>query len=598
MGTKILHVEDDSDFADLTATFLEQTDERFTVESAHNPKSGLGKLENEDFDCIVSDYDMPVKNGIEFLKTVREDYPELPFILFTGKGSETVASDAISAGVTDYLQKERGADQYTVLANRIANAVEATHARQERKRFKAAVEATKHSVYITDRDGVIQYVNSAFEDITGYTADEAIGNTPRIRNSGEHDSDYYEEMWETILNGKTWRNEFINETKHGERYAVDQTIDPVTDDSGEITHFVAANIDITENKARQQKLEILEEAIDNAHSPLVLTDPQQDDNPMVYVNEAFEDLTGYDEADILRRNCRFMQGDETDSETVAKLREAIDNEERITVEIRNYRNDGTMFWNELTVEPVYDTDGTLVRFLGTQRDITDRKQTERELREQNEALSRERDRLDEFASRISHDLQSPLSVVQGNIELAKDECDTPYLETAESALSRMDRLIEDLLTLASRGEVVEETEPVAVAQLAPNCWSMVETQDATLEIETDQRLYADPDRLRDVCENLFRNAVEHGGTDVTVRIGELPDKNGLYIEDDGQGIPPDDRDRIFESGYSTADDGTGFGLAIVRRIVEAHGWTLAVTASADGGARFEVSEIEFVDDES
>lgn len=101
-----------------------------------------------------------------------------------------------------------------------------------------------------------------------------------------------------------------------------------------------------------------------------------------------------------------------------------------------------------------------------------------------------------------------------------------------------------------------------------------------------------------MCENLFRNAVEHGGTDVTVQIGELPNKNGLYIEDDGKGIPPDDRDRIFESGYSTADDGTGLGLAIVRRIVEAHGWTLAVTESAEGGTRFEITEIEFAENES
>lgn len=208
-GIEILHVEDDPDFADLTATFLEQTDERFSVETAPNPNIGIQKLQNDEFDCIVSDYDMPEENGIEFLKTVREEYPELPFILFTGKGSEAVASEAISTGVTDYLQKERGTDQYTVLANRIDNAVEATHARRERERFKTAVEATKHSVYITDRDGVIQYVNSAFEDITGYPAEEAVGSTPRILKSGEHDSEYYEEMWEAILDGETWRNEFI-----------------------------------------------------------------------------------------------------------------------------------------------------------------------------------------------------------------------------------------------------------------------------------------------------------------------------------------------------------------------------------------------------
>ncbi|MFP4627192.1 MAG: response regulator [Natronomonas sp.] len=120
----ILHVEDNSSFAELTTTFLEREDNRFTIETAARPDEGLERLEQEDFDCVVSDYDMPGQNGIEFLKIFRKEHESRPFILFTGKGSEQVASDAIAAGVTDYLQKGGGSEIYSLLANRISNSVE------------------------------------------------------------------------------------------------------------------------------------------------------------------------------------------------------------------------------------------------------------------------------------------------------------------------------------------------------------------------------------------------------------------------------------------------------------------------------------------
>lgn len=113
---QVLHVDDEPNLADLAATFLEREDDRLDVRTVLTPDDGWEILADVDIDCIVSDYEMPGQDGIEFLKAVREEYPDLPFILYTGKGSEDVASDAISAGVTDYLQKESGTDQYAILA--------------------------------------------------------------------------------------------------------------------------------------------------------------------------------------------------------------------------------------------------------------------------------------------------------------------------------------------------------------------------------------------------------------------------------------------------------------------------------------------------
>ncbi|WP_240625342.1 sensor histidine kinase [Halonotius pteroides] len=126
-----------------------------------------------------------------------------------------------------------------------------------------------------------------------------------------------------------------------------------------------------------------------------------------------------------------------------------------------------------------------------------------------------------------------------------------------------------------------------MAALVGQCWSAVETDDAAIEIVDEMTFEGDPGRVRHVFENLFRNAVEHGGAGVTVRVGSH-EKNGLYLEDDGAGIPVGKREHVLEPGHSSARGGTGFGLTIVRRIVEAHGWELSITGGIDGGARFEI----------
>lgn len=139
----VLHVDDDPSVADVATAFLEQKDDRFSTETAIRASEGLDQLSEGEFDCIISDYDMPGQNGIEFLRAVRERYPDLPFILYTGKGSEAVASEAISAGVTDYLQKGTGTEQYQLLANRVHNAVRARREAQRADRQEQLMRLTE-----------------------------------------------------------------------------------------------------------------------------------------------------------------------------------------------------------------------------------------------------------------------------------------------------------------------------------------------------------------------------------------------------------------------------------------------------------------------
>ena len=221
-------------------------------------------------------------------------------------------------------------------------------------------------------------------------------------------------------------------------------------------------------------------------------------------------------------------------------------------------------------------------------DVTHRERYRRELERQNE-------RLDQFASMLSHDLRNPLNVASGRLELIAQEVDHEQIDAIEDAHERMEEMIEDVLSLARQGQPIDEMEPVSLLAIAEESWALVDTGDATLRTGDDCRFMADDARLQQLLENLFRNAIDHVGDDVTVTVTALASGDGFAVSDDGPGIPPDERDDVFGSGYTTAEEGTGFGLAIVSEIVDAHGWSIAVTEGDAGGARFEVTDVDCVD---
>ena len=257
----------------------------------------------------------------------------------------------------------------------------------------------------------------------------------------------------------------------------------------------------------------------------------------------------------------------------------------------------------------------------------DRADQKQRLREQATALERKNGRLEEFTTIVSHDLRNPLNVALGRIEYLRSQHGGEHLETAERALERMATIINETLVLARQGERVDSRSPVALREMIEQCWQNVDTEAATLEIEfagdSGPTVQADRERLAHVFENLFRNAVEHGSTSprsqahedavehgstnpdsrtrqdtskdgdpaVRIRIGTL-DGDGIYVEDDGPGIPDDERDDVFDIGYTTSESGTGFGLPLVQDIVEAHDWEISVTEGRMGGARFQITGLE------
>lgn len=225
------------------------------------------------------------------------------------------------------------------------------------------------------------------------------------------------------------------------------------------------------------------------------------------------------------------------------------------------------------------------------------------MRQERLELQRKNERLNQFASVVSHDLRNPLSVAQGRLQLVQQSSESEHLAPIENAHDRMEALTDDLLTLARAGQTVEETDVVELADVANDAWDHTDVADCEFEsaVPVGTKLEADRDRLLHVFENLYRNAADHNDSLVTVRVGLLGDQEpatggspqtGFFIEDTGSGIPDDQRDEIFEHGYTTSTDGTGFGLSIVHDIVEAHGWNIRTTDGTDGGARFEITGVE------
>ena len=278
--------------------------------------------------------------------------------------------------------------------------------------------------------------------------------------------------------------------------------------------------------------------------------------------------------------------------TLAAFADATETETEVTV-----RENGTdrQFW--VTISRIENEQRVHLGRSVIIREITELKRREQQLRTQNKYL-------DEFASIVSHDLQGPLMGIRANTDIALQTEEPSHAKEVIEAVDRMDALVGDLLALARSGERVAEPESVVLASLAEDAWRQVWTPDATVEIASSCQLRADPSRLRQLLENLFRNAVEHntekhqqshatdgsGEPTLTVTVGCC--QNGFYVADDGVGIPQSEREQIFERGYTTDSAGTGLGLSIVAEIADAHGWEVRATSSKTGGARIEITGVE------
>ena len=328
-----------------------------------------------------------------------------------------------------------------------------------------------------------------------------------------------------------------------------------------------------------------EQLLENVEDNIFFLTVESADSEHVFrferLNRAYEEQTGITTEDVRGKTPVDVFGEDLGAQLRANYRRCVEAGEPISYEEEVPVETGARFW-QTVLTPIV-TDGGVTRIIGITRDITERVRRERQLQSQKEQLN-------EFASVVAHDLRNPLNVATGRAEMIADDYDIKHLTPLLDSLHRMEEIISDTLTLARQGQVVSETEPVYLVELVDTCWKNVSSDEASVAVGDDVTIRGDRGRLQHVFENLFRNAVEHGGADVTVRVGRIGD-HGIYVEDTGPGIPEAVRDDVFEPGRTSTRDGTGFGLTIVRRIAEAHGWQVTIVDGRDGGTRVEFADV-------
>ena len=221
---RILHVDDDQEFVTLASEFLEREDDMFDVSTATSADDALDRFSVGTLDCIVSDYDMPGTDGLEFLRELRPQHPDLPFILFTGKGSEEIAGEAISAGVTDYLQKGSDTSQYALLANRIRNAIDRYRANEQMARGFKALETAREGISLLDEDGHFLYVNEAFAETTGYTRAKLLDTHWEFLCPEDETDLIHDEILPTVPVDGRWSGVTTYVREDGDRIQVDHAL--------------------------------------------------------------------------------------------------------------------------------------------------------------------------------------------------------------------------------------------------------------------------------------------------------------------------------------------------------------------------------------
>ncbi len=343
---------------------------------------------------------------------------------------------------------------------------------------------------------------------------------------------------------------------------------------------------------RAEELTVRHRAIAEAPVGITIADMTQPDEPLIYVNDAFERITGYSRAETLDRNCRFLQGEETDEASVQRMREALEADETVSVVLRNYRKDGTPFWNELTLAPIHDDD-EVPYYVGFQQDVTERREYHDRVRDQ-------RDAFETLNAMVRHDIRNDLQLVLTSLELLEahvDETGDEYLEAAlESTQQAIDltgraREFTDAMQQAGTDHGAIPLAEVLDEQVAD---AREAHPDATVEMGSVPQVDVRADQmLGSVFRNLLTNAVVHNDAAtprVSVAVTVADDTAVVRVADNGPGVPADQQEAIFGRGETGGEHGgTGIGLYLVQTLAESYGGSVRVADDPElGGAAFVV----------
>ncbi|MGM0604268.1 MAG: PAS domain S-box protein [Halobacteriota archaeon] len=512
----------------------------------------------------------------------------LQHVLQTGSGWSDELTCETKHGDTRQLEISAATLESETETSVILSARDVTERKKrerEYRRFKQAVEHAGHAVIITDTTGRIEYVNPAFERITGYTERDARGANPRILKSGEHDETLYENMWETILDGDIWQYEIVNERKDGEQIVVDQTIAPVFDDEGNLDRFVGIYRDVTDRKERERELELFHNAVEQAGHAVVITDRG---GTIEYVNPAYERDTEYTRTEAVGTNPRRVKSGKQDESFYETLWETILSGDVWEADIVNRRKSGTLYHVEQTIAPITDEDGRITHFVGVESDVTDRR-----LREQ---------RLSVLNRILRHNVRNCMTVVRGNAKLLQESLEGDLLDravTIEANADDMIRISEKAATVrrlferGANGGDPSELEcdiGATLSKLTSEFEDGYPEADLSVAVPENVVVRAD-DRLEVAIREAVDNAIVHNDREtpeVTIRAERRNDEFGEWVDvviaDTGPGMPAQEQKVIELDREKPLFHGTGLGIWLINWVVASFGGEVTIDENGPRGS--------------
>lgn len=484
------------------------------------------------------------------------------------------------------------------------------------RKLNQAIEQGTAIVFITDPDGDIEYVNPRFTEVTGYTPDEAIGQTPRILKSGLQEPALYDEVWNTLTDGREWHGEFCNRKKDGSIFWVSAALSPIRDDDGNTTHFVAIEEDITKQKEIGAEIIKKEERFRTLVANLpgtVYRCLNDDDWTMQFISENVREITGYPATEFIDNAVRTYDSviSTEDSQQVAdEVDAAVNKKEPWDIQYRIVRADGEIRWVGERGRAAFRDDGSVDHLDGVIIDITEAKKLSEELevaRENADAANRAKS---EFLSHMSHELRTPLNGILGYSQILQRDSDiTTGQKTSLDAIvncgDHLLALINDVLDLSKieAGRIDVDLAPCDLHKLIKSVGDVVQQRatnkgvDFNVDVspEVPQGIVSDAPKIRQILVNLLGNAVKFTDDgEVTLRVAEKP-KGSLRFDvvDSGVGMTPHELEQIFDPFKQVeagkAAGGTGLGLSITKRLAEVLDGTLEVASEKGKGSTFTVT---------
>ena len=352
--------------------------------------------------------------------------------------------------------------------------------------------------------------------------------------------------------------------------------------------------------------QLLDAAINGSKNGILITDYLHPDNPIIFCNKAFEEMTGYLQEEIIGRNCRFLQGTDREQKARYKIRDALQKGDQCDVELANYRKDGTIFWNELHVAPIKDTEGKITHYIGIQNDISQRKNKELSLRLELEQSQRMQLLKDEFISIASHELKTPITSLKATLQLMNrligeaPNIDSKLVKLAKNGerhTAKLTHLVDDLLdsTKAEQGGLALNKNTFILSDVIDGCCSHIFLEGKyNIRYEGDHsvEICADQHKIDQVMINFVNNAVKYAPetAEIIITVGRQQNCIKVSVTDHGNGIAPEDKPHIFKRYYRANNEsrisGLGLGLYISSEIIRKHGGEIGVDSEPDKGSTF------------